>query len=127
MYHRWPCTSEWSTSMSDGPLAVERVGNALALIDEALFVKRDEDFADGAGTGVVHGEALAAPVAGKNRGGGPVFRCGCRTVLSSPDTFEKFFTADVIAALAFFLGQLLFDLYLRSDAGMVCARIQATL
>ena len=38
-----------------------------------------------------------------------------------PDTFEEFFAADFVAGLAFF-GQLLFDLYLGSDTGMVGAR-----
>ena len=106
-----------------GRMAVRApVGNALALIDEAFFIKRDEDFADGAGTGIIHGEALAAPVAGRTEAADLFFDAAAVLFLPGPDAFEKFFTADVIAALAFFLGQLLFDLYLRSDAGMVCAR-----
>ena len=110
-----------------GRMAVRApVGNALTLIDEAFFIQGNEDFPNGAGTGIVHGKALAAPVAGRAETANLFFNAVAVLFFPGPDTFEEFFAADFVAGLAFF-GQLLFDLYLGSDTGMVGARNPATL
>ena len=105
-----------------GRMAVRApVGDALALVDEAFFIERDEDFADGAGAGIVHGEALAAPVAGRSEAADLFFDAAAVLFLPGPDAFQEFFTADVVAGLAFFFGQLLFDFDLGCNTGVVRA------
>ena len=98
------------------------VRNALALINQALFIKRHEYFADGAGADIVHRKALAAPVARRAQTADLLFNTIAVLFLPGPYAFQKFFAANVVASLAFFFSQLLFYLYLRRDAGMVRPR-----
>ena len=96
------------------------VRDAVALIDQALFIKGAEHFPYSAGAYGVHGEAFPGPVTGGTQladltaDGIAVF------FLPLPHPFQEFFTAQIVLREAF-LGDLLLYLDLRGDACMVLA------
>ena len=95
------------------------VDDAVAAIDQSLFIEVDKHFADGAGAALVKGEALTRPIAGSPqffelpRDARLVF------ILPLPNAFEEFLASEVVARQALFLAQTLLDLDLRGDAGVI--------
>ena len=98
------------------------VDDAVALVDEALVVQVYEYLADRLGAALVHGEALALPVTGRAE----LFQLAddavAELVLPVPDTLQKLLAAEVITGLALLLAEVLLDLDLGCDAGVVGAR-----
>ena len=98
------------------------VDDAVALVDQALVVQVYENFADRLGAALVHREALALPVTGRAE----LFQLAddavAELVLPVPDTLQKFLAAEVITGLALLLAEVLLDLDLGCDAGVVGAR-----
>ena len=86
------------------------------------MVERDEDFEDRLGQALVHGEALARPVAGGAEPLQLVEDHAAGFGLPLPHLADEFLAADV-AAMDLALHQLALDDHLRGDAGMVHARL----
>ena len=97
------------------------VDDSLALVDELFLIKVNEGLAHGAGAGIVHGEALALPVAGGAEGLELLDYPVAVFVLPGPDLVQELFAPEVEAGLAL-VTQLFLNLYLRGDAGVVIAR-----
>ena len=97
------------------------VRNAQTAVDKSLVVKGDEYLAHGVGEAFAHRERLAAPVAG----GAELFELADYTVavllLPVPNALEKLLASEIVAGDAFVFAEVFLDLYLRGDAGMVCA------
>ena len=97
------------------------VDDAAALVDEALVVHLTEGLAHGSGAALIHGEAAARPVAADAELALLLDDAAAVLFLPRPDALEELFAAEVIAGLALLDAQLLFDLDLGRDAGMVRA------
>ena len=93
-----------------------------ALVYEALVVKLTESLAHGLGTGLVHGEAAAVPVATYAHALLLLDYAVAVLLLPLPDSLKELVAAKVIAGLALGLAQDFFHLYLGGDARMVNAR-----
>ena len=98
------------------------VDHPLAAINETFLEELDEDMAHPLRVGLVHREALAAPIAGTAEALELLDDDVAVFVFEIPDTLEKFFAAEVAAAEPFAFAQLALDLRLRRNAGMVGAR-----
>ena len=98
------------------------VHKALVLVDQALLVEVDEDLQHGLRQALVHGEALARPVAGGAEALELAHDGAAGLLLPLPDPLDEFLAAEV-AALDLALGELALDDHLRGDAGMVHARL----
>ncbi len=97
------------------------VDQALAAVDQALFVQPHKGFGDHLGQLLVHGEVLAAPV---HRGAHAAHLPGdgvARLLFPVPHAGDEIFTAQRVPALALLL-QLALHHDLRGDAGVVGAR-----
>ena len=119
-----PLTSMFSTSRSLTGRLQPRVPvhEPLVLVDQALLVERDEHLEHRARKPLVHGEALAAPVAGRAEPAQLAHDRAARFLLPLPDFGEEGLAAHLDAAhLA--LGELAFDDELRGDAGVIGARL----
>ena len=94
------------------------VDHAVAAIDQAFVVVVDKDLFDSVGAALVHGEALALPVAGDAElpelAGDPA----AVLFLPSPCALEEFLTTEVFFGDAF-LTHRLDDLRLGGDGGVV--------
>ena len=97
------------------------VRDAEALIDQAFFIEGNENLTNGTRTDIIHGEAFTGPVAGRAEAADLQTDAVAEFFLPLPYTFQEFFTAEVIFIETFF-SDLLFDLDLRCDAGMIFAR-----
>ncbi|MNS56032.1 hypothetical protein D3C72_888810 [compost metagenome] len=98
------------------------VDQALAAIDQTVFVQAYEGFFNGFREAVVHGEALAAPVHGRAEATDLTADVAAGFILPFPDFLEKFFTAEVVAVLAFGF-ELALHQHLRGDTSVVGARL----
>ena len=90
-------------------------------VDKPLFIKAYEDLANRRGKTLVHGEALALPVAGSAKPLQLIDYLATRFRLPCPDSFDKGLTADLMSA-RIFRCKLPFNHVLRRDAGMVGTR-----
>ena len=97
------------------------VDDAAALIDQSLLIEAHEHLAHGLRAAVVHREARAIPVAGRAELLLLLDDAVAEPVLPVPDTLEELLAAKVIARQSL-LAQLLLDLDLRGDSGVVDAR-----
>ena len=97
------------------------VHDVVPAIDQALFIKADEDFAHGVRKIFVHGEIFAVPVDGRAQPLHLVEDRAAVELLPFPDALDKFFAAQVAALLAF-LRELALHHHLRGDAGVIGAR-----
>ncbi|MNI25655.1 hypothetical protein D3C73_793170 [compost metagenome] len=98
------------------------VDQALAAVDQAVFVQADESLFNGLREAVVHGEALAAPIYGRTEATDLTADVAAGLILPFPDFLEEFFAAQVVAALA--LGfELTLDQHLCGDTGVVGTRL----
>ena len=99
------------------------VDQPLVLVDQALAVELDEDLAHGAREALVHGEALARPVAGGAKAAQLVDDGGARFLLPFPDAADELLAPQLPAGGLVFGGQLALDDHLRGDAGVIGARL----
>ena len=97
------------------------VRDAEALIDQAFFIEGNENLTNGTRTDIIHGETFTGPVAGRAEASDLQTDAVAEFFLPLPYTFQEFFTAEIIFIETFF-SDLLFDLDLRCDAGMIFAR-----
>ena len=97
------------------------VNEPLVLVDQVLPVELDEDLQHGLREPLVHGEALARPVA---RSAEPLELLGDGAAglgLPGPDLLEEFLAADLAAVRLLPLHHLPLDHHLRRDAGVIGA------
>ncbi len=97
------------------------VDQPLVLVDEALAIKLDEDLEHRAREALVHGEALARPVA---RGPQPLQLIGdgaARFRLPGPHPLQELLTPERAPARLLALHQLALDHHLGGDAGVIGA------
>ena len=98
------------------------VDDAVALVDQALVVQVYEYLADRLGAALVHGEALAVPVAG----GAELLELAddavAELVLPRPYALEELLTAEVVTGQALLLAEVLLYLDLGCNTGVVGAR-----
>ena len=109
------------------------VDQPLVAVDQAFLVELHEDAQHGAGQALVHGEALARPVAGRAQPAQLLQDRAAGFLPPGPDLFDEGFAADrpgvaVLLRDAAVEGDALlrqhpFDDHLGRDAGMVCARL----
>ena len=97
------------------------VYDAQSAVDKPFIVERNEVFLYSGAERIVHCEAQAAPVAGGAEGFELVDDAVAVFLFPFPDKLGKFLSAEVIAGEPLFLAEVFLDLYLRGDAGMVCA------
>ena len=97
------------------------VDDAVALIDQALFIKLAERLAHGLRAALVHGEAAAVPVAGHAERLLLLDDAVAVLLFPRPDALKEFLAAEIVAGQSLLLAQHLLDLDLRGDAGMVRA------
>ena len=95
------------------------VHHALAAVDESFVEEIDKDLRDPAAVVRVHREALALPVARAPEALELLDDDTPVLFLPLPDFIEKGLAAHIAAGLAFLLAELLFDLGLRRDTGVV--------
>ena len=96
------------------------VDNAAALVDQTLFVQRDEDLPHGLGAALVHGEPGTLPVAACAQLLLLLHNAVAVFVLPIPDALQKLFTTKIVAGQAL-LAKLLLHLDLGGDAGVIDA------
>ena len=98
------------------------VDDAVAAVNQPLFVKLDKHLAHRARAALVKGEALAGPVTG----GAQLFElprdARLVLVLPMPDPLEEFLPPQVVPGQALLLAQALLHLDLGGNAGVVGAR-----
>ena len=97
------------------------VYHAAAFVNQTLLVQVAEGLADSLGTGLVHGEAAAVPVAGDAHALLLLDDTVAVLLLPLPDALKELFATEVIAGLALLLAEHFLDLYLRCDARVVDA------
>ena len=97
------------------------VDDAVALVDEALFIQLAECLAHGLGAALIHGEAAAIPVAGHAERLLLLNDAIAVLLFPRPDALQKRVAPEIVAGQALFLAQHLLDLDLRGNAGMVRA------
>ncbi len=95
------------------------VHQPLVLVDQAVAVQLDEHLDHGLGQALVHGEALARPVAGSAEALELVDDGVAALGLPLPDPLQKLLAAHLAAAGLLALHQLPLDHHLGCDAGMV--------
>src|SRR5471030_189946 len=98
------------------------VDQALAAVDQAVFMQAHEGFFNGFREAVIHGEALTAPVYGRAKATDLTADVAAGFIFPFPDFLKKFLAAKVVAALAFGF-ELTLHQHLRGDAGVVGARL----
>ncbi len=97
------------------------VHDALTAVDQAFLEQLHENVADPLGIGLVHGEALARPIAGAAEALELIDDDVAVLVLEGPDALEELVAAEVAAGELFVLTQFALDLRLGRDAGVVGA------
>ncbi|GBE44642.1 hypothetical protein BMS3Bbin10_02745 [bacterium BMS3Bbin10] len=97
------------------------VDEALVLVDQPFAVEIDEHLEHGFAHAVIHGEALAGPVAGFAEAALLLGDQAARFSLPVPDPLNKFFPAHCTAVGLAVLHELALDHHLRGDAGMIRA------
>jgi len=98
------------------------VDQTLAAVDQAVFVQAYKGFFHRFREAVVHGEALAAPVYGRTEATDLTADIAAGLILPFPDFLEEFLAAQIVAVLAFGF-ELTLHQHLRSDTGVVGARL----
>ena len=97
------------------------VDDAVALVDEALFIQLAERLAHGLRAALIHGEAAAIPVAGHAERLLLLDDAVAVLLFPRPDALQKRVTPEIVAGQALFLAQHLLDLDLRGNAGVIRA------
>ena len=99
------------------------IDQPLVLVDQALPVEVDKDLGDRPRQALVHGEALAAPVAGGTEPLELVDDLAAGFGLPFPDLVDEGIAADRVTVRLLPLHHLPLDHHLGGDAGMVHARL----
>ncbi len=94
------------------------VDQALAAVDQAVFMQAHEGFLDRFGQAVIHGEALAAPVDRRTQAADLTADVATGLILPFPDLFQELFAAQIMPVLALGL-ELALDQHLGCDTGVV--------
>ena len=97
------------------------VDDAAALVDQALLIEFAEGLTDGAGAALVHGETIAAPVAGSAHLLLLLHDTASVFFLPRPDTLQELLAAQIMAGQALCVAQLFLHLDLSGNAGVVAA------
>ena len=97
------------------------VHQALAAIDQLLFMEAHEDFLNRFIEAVVHGEALAAPVDAGAHAAQLSGNVAAGLLLPLPHFIDERFAAEVMAGFAFLGGNFTLHQHLRGDTGVVGA------
>ena len=97
------------------------VDDAVALVDQALFIQLAKRLTHGLRAALVHGEAAAVPVAGHAERLLLLDDAVAVLLFPRPDALQKCITAEIVAGQTLFLAQHLLDLDLRGDAGVIRA------
>src|ERR1700730_2297265 len=97
------------------------IDEALVLVDQAFVVESDEHLQDRARQALIHGEALARPVAGGTKALQLIDDDAAGLGLPGPYPFEKLLPPQGRARRLLPLHQLTLDHHLGGDAGMVGA------
>ncbi len=97
------------------------VDDAAALVNKSLFIQLAEGLAHGAGATLVHGEAVAAPVAGRTHFLLLLDNAAAILLLPRPDALKEFLTPQIVAGQALLVAQLLLHLDLGGNARVVAA------
>ncbi len=94
------------------------VDQALATVDQAVFMQAHEGFLDRFGQAVVHGEALTAPVYRRAQATDLAADVASGLLLPLPDLVQEGFAAEVVTVLALGLELALYQ-HLGGDTGVV--------
>ncbi len=97
------------------------VDDALGAVDHPVVEQVLEDRLDGLGEALVHGEALTRPVQARAEAAQLAEDATAVLLLPLPGPLDERLTADVVPRLTLF-GELLLDLVLGGDTGVVHAR-----
>ena len=97
------------------------VDDAASLIDQALLIQFAESLTDGAGTALVHGETIAAPITGSAHLLLLLHDAAAVFFLPRPDALQELLTAQIMAGQTLCVAQILFHLDLSGNAGVVAA------
>ena len=97
------------------------VDDAAALINQALVVEFAEGLAHSLGTGLVHRETAAIPIAGDAHALLLLDDAVAVLTLPIPDTLKELVSSEIIAGLSLFLAQHFLDLDLRGDTRVIDA------
>ena len=107
--------------VTDGGLADRApVDDAGALVDIALVVEADKHFLHGVGAALVHGEALLLPVSGRTQLLQLADDPGAVLLSPVPALLQEAFASQLLFLLSF-LAQLVDDLDLCRNGGVVCS------
>ena len=98
------------------------VDQALAAVDQAVFVQANKGLFYRLGQAVIHGEALTAPVNRAAQAANLASNVATGLFLPLPDLFQKLVAAQIVAVDAL-SGQLALDYHLGGDTGVVGARL----
>ncbi len=96
------------------------IHHVVVAVDMPARMELDEDLGDGAGVCVVHGEALVRVIRGRAKPLELLDDLRAVALAPGPDPFDERLAADIPARRAL-AGELLLDLRLGGDAGMVGA------
>ena len=94
------------------------VHQAFPLVDQPVFVQPHEDFVDGSGETLVHGEPVPRPVERRPHAPQLLGNLAAGLIAPLPDAFQEGFPSDRVAAGALGL-ELALDDHLGGDAGVV--------
>ena len=97
------------------------VDDAVALVDQALFIQLAKRLTHGLRAALIHGKAAAIPVAGHAERLLLLDDAVAVLLFPRPDALQKCITAEIVAGQTLFLAQHLLDLDLRGDAGVIRA------
>src|SRR5690606_8832654 len=95
---------------------------ALVAVEQALVVEIDEHLDDGSGEALIHGEALAAPVARRAEAAQLLEDGSAGFFLPAPHALKELLAAEIGTLLALRV-QLALDHHLGGDARVVSARL----
>jgi hypothetical protein len=99
------------------------VHKALVLVDEPVAIELDEHLQDGPRQALVHGEALARPIAGGAEPGELTPDGALRIRFPGPDALQELRAAEAAAVRLLALHELALDHHLGGDAGVIGARL----
>ena len=97
------------------------VDDAVAAVDQSLFIEVDEHLPHGFGTALVKGKALSGPVAGRAEFLQLTRDARLVLILPLPHALEEFLAPEVVAGQPLLHAQAFLDLDLRGDARVVCS------
>ena len=98
------------------------VDQTVAAVNQALFIQIDESPDNSSAAALVQRKSLPLPVAGATQLSHLLLDRAAVFFLPGPSSLQKLFSAQIFLFLAFFLPDPVYDLDLRSYAGVIAAR-----